>query len=530
MKEQIFNFLKKEHPDLDFAVFYPPEGMGDYSTNIVFLISKRQNVEISAAAEEVIKKLKNEFSAEFEKIETANNGFINFYLAREYLLKKLGEFLKGEIEFPKTDKKKINLEFVSANPTGPLTLGNARSAAFGDALANVLERTGHEVTREYYINDLGRQIELLVESIEKRIRQLEGEDVEFPEELYQGDYIVELAKEAKENKVPDEDFKEFAMEKNLENIKYSLSELGVKFDIWFRESTLKESKEIQDILNFLETGGLTYKKEGALWFKASEFGLDKDVVLIKSNGQGTYLLSDFAYAKNKLGRNFDILVYLLGADHHDDIKRLKAGVKALGLPEEKFTILLHQLVALKRGEEVLRMSKRKGVYVTLDDLLSQIPKDVARYFFLEKSLDTHLDFDLELAKEQSSKNPVYYIQYAFARISGVFERSRNLAISKYDPELLKEKEEMELIRHLIRFPEIVLEIARNIEMSKYPPVHHLPQYVFELAARFHKFYETSRIISDDAELTGARLALTKAVQNVLGESLRLMGLSAPDKM
>ena len=523
MKQKIYEFLKKQYPEADSDVSYPPEGLGDHSTNIAFLLAKRRKENPKKVAEEIIEKLNKEFKDEFEKIEMARAGFINFYLSKEYLLGRLEQFLNNKIEFPKTKKQKINLEFVSANPTGPLTLGNARSAAYGDALANILERVGHKITREYYINDLGNQVELLAESVKRRLQQLNGESVDFSEELYQGNYIVDLAKEAKENKVPDERVKEFAIEKNLEQIKQSLGKFGVKFDIWFKESSLSESDEIKSILTHLEHSGLSYKKDGALWFRGEKFGLEKDVVLVKSNGQGTYLLSDFAYAKNKLGRGFDLSIYIFGADHHDDIKRLKAGLKALGLAEDKFIILLHQLVALKKGEEILRMAKRKGIYIALDDLLSQIPKDVARYFFLEKSLDTHLEFDLELAKEQSSKNPVYYIQYAFARINSIFEKAGNVKMES-NLELIKEKEELDLIRYFVRFPEIIFEISKNYQ------VHHLPQYALELANRFHRFYEKHRIISEDERLTQGRLSLVKSVQLVLGESLNLMGIASPKRM
>ncbi|MFN7088897.1 MAG: arginine--tRNA ligase, partial [Candidatus Paceibacteria bacterium] len=285
MKVQIQEFLRKEYPGLDFDVFYPPPGFGDYSTNIPFLLTKSRNTEIAAPAEEVVEKLKKKFRKEFEKIEMAKNGFINLYLSKGYLLKWLTEIYKRGVIFkpPKVEKLKINLEFVSANPTGPLTLGNARSAAYGDALANILEKVGHKVTREYYINDVGTQVELLAESVKRRLKQQEGEGVDFPEDLYPGDYIIELAKEVKEKKIPEERIKEFAIEKNLGWIKESLGRFGVKFDVWFRESSLKDSKEIENILNFLEGGGLTYKKEGALWFKATEFGLEKDVVLVRSN-------------------------------------------------------------------------------------------------------------------------------------------------------------------------------------------------------------------------------------------------------
>ncbi len=529
MKQQIYEFLKKLYPKAGFDTSYPPEGFGDYSTNIAFLLAKEKGENPQKIAEETTGKLKDKFADEFEKIEIAKNGFINFHLSRDYLLKQLGEFLKSKIKFPKTEKQKINLEFVSANPTGPLTLGNARSAAYGDTLANILGKAGHKVIREYFINDIGTQVELLSESIKRRLQQLEGENVDFPEELYQGGYIIDLAKKAKENKIPTERIKDFAIQKNLGEIRESLAKFGVKFDVWFKESSLSESDEVKSALTHLEHSNLTYKKEGAVWFKGRDSGLDKDVALVRSEkagkaaGAGTYLLSDFAYAKNKLNRDFDLNIYILGADHYDDSKRLKAGIKALNLPEEKFIILIHQLVALKRGDEILRMAKRKGIYVTLDDLLEQIPKDVARYFFLEKSLDTHLEFDLELAKEESNKNPVYYIQYAFARINSVFGKAGSIKIAS-DLKLLNGKEELDLIRYLIRFPEIIFDISQNYQ------VHHLAQYAYELANRFHKFYETQRIISDDRDLTEVRLALITAVKNVLGETLTLMGLESPKRM
>ena len=523
MKQQLQDFFKKEYPDVGFDVSYPPEGLGDYSTNLAFLLAKEKKENPQKVAEEIIEKLKKEFKDEFEKIEVAGNGFLNFYLSHGYLLEKLDDFLKDKIKFPKIENKKINIEFVSANPTGPLTLGNARSAVYGDVLSNILEKVGHKVTREYYINDLGKQIDLLVESVGRRLKELEGEKVDFSEELYQGDYIKDLAKKAKEEKVSSEDLNKFSTGENLNQIKKALENFGVKFNVWFKESSLKESKEIQEVLDFLKSRDLTYEKDGALWFRGINFGLEKDVVLIKSNGQGTYLLSDFAYAKNKLSRDFELLVYLWGADHHGDVGRIKAAIKALGLPQDKFIILIHQMVALKKGDEILRMAKRKGIYVTLDDLLNQIPKDVVRYFFLEKSLDTHLDFDLELAKEESSKNPAYYIQYAFARINSVFDKAGNIKTSN-DLELIKEKEELDLVKHLIRFPEVIFEISQNYQ------VHHLARYAFELANKFHKFYEKYRIISEDQKITEARLSLVKTVHNVLRESLNLMGLQAPQKM
>lgn len=549
IKKYIAKLVKSYKIDVKFDIFYPPEGFGDYSTNVAFVLAKQAGGDVLEIAGKISRELEKKFKKEFKKVEVAKNGFINFYLSEKYLTKKLKVFLKKKIKVKKVKAKKINIEFVSANPTGPLTLGNARAAAYGDTLANVLKKVGHRVTKEYYVNNLGAQVEILGESVARRFLQLQGKNVDFPENMYQGEYIVELAKEFKEKApafvakilsdqenesfdiIPEELIeaaKKFAVKKNLENIKKTLIRFGVKFDVWFFESKLKEDREIQNVLNYLDFAGLVYKKDGALWFKATEFGLDKDVVLIKSfNNQPTYLLSDFAYAKNKLSRKFDYLIYILGADHHDDVRRLKVGLKALNLPEEKFVFLLHQLVALKKGEELLRMAKRKGIYVTLDDLLDYISKDAARYFFLEKSLDTHLEFDFQLAKEESTKNPVFYIQYAHARINSVLEtaKAKNRKLKFQIKEgLLQRKEELELLSYLVKFPEIIFEISQNYQ------VHQLAKYALELANKFHRFYESLRILSENKDLTQARLSLAKGVQNVLKETLTIMGISAPEKM
>jgi len=340
MKEKIKNYIKnivkKYKKDIKFDVFYPPSGFGDYSTNVAFILAKEFKKNPQEIAKDLVENLKRKFKKEFKDVQIAENGFINFYLSEDYLIKKLKDFVKNKIEIKKNKSKKINIEFVSANPTGPLTLGNARAAAYGDSLANIFKKVGHKVTREYYVNDLGAQVEILGESVARRYLQLEGKKIDFPENMYQGDYVVELAKEFKKEVpasvfqilnrernlnegetgefevVPDqliEAAKKFAIKKNLENIKETLLYLGVKFDVWFFESSLKEKKEIQNVLNYLEFAGLTYKKDDALWFKATKFGLDKDVVLIKSfNNQSTYLLSDFAYAKNKVSSKFDYLI------------------------------------------------------------------------------------------------------------------------------------------------------------------------------------------------------------------------------
>ena len=433
--------------------------------------------------------------------------------------------------------KKINIEFVSANPTGPLTMGNGRSAAYGESLARILSFLDYKVTKEYYVNDIGRQVRILGESVARRYLEMEGRAIDFPEEMYQGAYITEIAKDFKKEGAYHgsiDDFEElagqaqkYAIEKMIRQIKDSLGRFGVKFEEWFNESGLVEKNELKDVLNFLEFNNFSYEKDGALWFKTTEFGLDQDVVIRKSDGFTTYLLSDFAYARNKVRRKFDRMIYIFGADHHGDIPRIKVGLKALGLDESKFNFLLMQLVTLLEKGESVRMSKRAGKFVTLDELLEKVPADVAKFFFLSKSLDSHIEFDLELAKDVSNRNPVYYIQYAFVRLKSILAKAKEGKIKvgkKVDKDFAWHEWEGTLIRKLLQFPEIMEEVAKNFQ------IHHLSTYALELAGSINRFYEKSKVIGAEPKLEKARLVLVRASAIVLGKSLELLGLSLPERM
>ncbi len=549
-KKEIENKLRKIAPkEVNFLVSFAPEEFGDYSTNLALVWGKREGRAPMEKAEEIMAELKKDKSISkiFSEIKAVAPGFINFRLSEKSWKDGLEEVLKKKEKFGRQNLgkgQKINIEFVSANPTGPLTLPNGRSAAYGASLSKILNFLNFKITKEYYINDVGRQIRILGESVARRYLELEDRTIDFlpagwhdPEEMYQGAYIVEIAKEMKKEgayhgsldnfeELADQSQK-FAKEKMIRQVKDSLARFGVKHDVWFYESSLPESNELKDVLNFLEFNNLSYEKEGALWFKGSEFGLDKDAVIRKSDGYTTYLLSDFAYARNKAKRGFAKMIIILGADHHGDISRIKAGVKALGLEESKFVFPVVQMVNLLEKGEAVRMSKRAGKFVLLDELLEKVPADVAKYFFLSKSLDSHVEFDLELAKEESNRNPVYYIQYAFVRLRSILAKAQGGKI-KFSKKIAKDiswhQWEGGLIRKLIQFPEVLEEVAGNYQ------IHHLSTYALDLAGLANRFYEKSKVIGAEPKLERARLALVQASAIVLGKSLELLGFSLPEKM
>ncbi|MDP3731285.1 MAG: arginine--tRNA ligase [bacterium] len=548
-REEIIEKLKQIAPKgVSTSVSFAPREFGDYSTNLALILpalhsfSEGGGKNPMEVAEEIIAILKKDKKLVkiFSEIKAVTPGFINFRLSPESLRSGTEEILKkgekyGAGNFGKGQK--VNIEFVSANPTGPLTLGNGRSAAYGESLARILSSFEYKVTKEYYVNDIGRQVRILGESVARRYLEMEGQVIDFPEEMYQGGYITDIAKDFKKegayHGLPD-DFDElatqaqkYAIEKMLRQIKDSLGRFGVKFDEWFYESSLVEKNELKVVFNFLEFNNLSYEKEGALWFKASEFGMDKDAVIRKSDGFTTYLLSDFAYARHKDRRKFSKMIYIFGADHHGDVARVKAGLKALGLEESKFTFILMQLVSLLEKGEAVRMSKRAGQFVTLDELLEKVPADVAKFFFLSKSLDTHMEFDLALAQEQSNRNPVYYIQYAFVRLKAILVKAKEgkLKVSKKLEKEINWKEwEGELIRKLLKFPEILEEVAGNYQ------IHHLSTYALDLAGLINRFYEKSKVIGAEPKLEKARLTLVSASAMVLGRALDLLGLTLPEKM
>lgn len=491
---------------------------GDYATNIALIIGKQIKKSPIDIAGSLSEKLKSEKL--FQKVEAIKPGFINFFVSKKYLQNQVKEILKEEDKFGNLKigkNQKINVEFISANPTGPLTLGNGRGGFCGDVLANVLARAGYKVGREYYINDVGEQIRKLGHSV-----------IGDSEAVYKGKYVKGLREKIKgEN--PEKVGEKAAGIILKEMIMPSVKKMGIKFDVWFSEKSLYKNKEVDKALNWLKKKKLTYEKEGALWFKSTQFGDDKDRVLVKADGEKTYLASDIAYLKNKFKRGFNRLVFFWGADHYGYVGRMKATVEALGYKKEQADFIIMQLVRLFEKGKQIRMSKRTGTYVTIDELIDEVGLDAARFFFLTRSPGSHLNFDLDLAKEKSEKNPVYYVQYAHARICSILRKSKvnppaGGQKSKANFKLLNHPSELTLIKQLIRFPEIIEDIARDYQVQR------ITQYAVDLATGFHQFYRDCQVLSDDKKLSQARLSLISATQVVLKNTLNLMGISAPEKM
>lgn len=528
VREEIKKIIEKSIKELQgkgvFPVFVIPKikidqpevkGMGDYASSIAMAIAKENKKSPLETAEMLKNQILSFKSDIFERIEIAGPGFINFFLSRECLQNEIKEILKKKDKFGQlaTGKgKKINVEFISANPTGPLTLGNGRGGFCGDVLTNVLNKAGYEAKREYYINDTGEQIRKLGHSV-----------LGDSEAVYRGDYIEGLRKEIKGDN-PEEVGQKAAEIIFEKMIKPSVKKMGINFDVWFSEQELYKKKQVEKALESLKKKDLAYEKDGALWFKSTKFNDDKDRVLIKSDKETTYLASDAAYLKDKFDRGFDRLIYIWGADHYGYIDRIKSMAETLGYKKEQIDIIIMQMVRLFENGQEKRMSKRTGTYVVLDELIDEVGLDVARFFFLTRSSDTHLNFDLDLAKQQSEKNPVFYIQYAHARICSILKKTNNLNPQTSDLQVLVHPSESELIKKLISLPEIVEDAANDYQVQR------LPQYAVELATIFHHFYQACRVISEDKKLSESRLSLVLATQIVLKNTLDLMGISAPEKM
>ncbi len=510
---------KKRLPEFkisDILIEHPEQKThGDYATNValeIAKIAKKNPIEIAGLIESGIQKQKSEL---FEKIEVVKPGFINFFLSREYLQEQVDKILKEKEKFGQLDvgkNKKVQVEFISANPTGPLTVGNARGGPFGDVLGNILRKAGFKVEKAYYINDYGMQILTLGHSV---LKDKEAE--------YQGDYIDYLHEKIKE-KDPYKAGEKAAKIITEEMIKKTTKRMGIKYDEWFSEKSLYKSGEIDKTLEILKEKDLTYKKEEAFWFRSSKYGDERDRVVIKADSWKTYLVGDIAYHRYKFEKKkFDKVINIWGADHHGDIAGLQAGVETLG-HKGKLDIVLLQFVTLFEKDKKLKMSKRKGIYVAMDELLEEINPDVVRFFFLQKSADTHLRFDLSLAKEQSEKNPVYYIQYAHARICSILRKMKfKKSDLKIEDKKLEQSEE-DLIKQLIRFPEIIENTARDYQIQR------IPRYAFDLAEAFHRFYRDCKVMVEDKEVKNKRLAIISATKIVLKNTLDLMGISAPKKM
>ncbi len=491
------------------------EKYGDYAA-IPYNCCKKKRKDYCGPSElsEVLEETRKDkgFKKYFKRVEQ-KGPFFNFFLSDNYLEEQLKKILDKKEKFSKLNNgkgKKVQVEFISANPTGPLTIGNARGGPFGDVLGNVLEKAGFEVEKAYYVNNYGNQILALGHSVLKDNQA-----------QYKGEYIDQLNKRIKE-KDPYKAGEKAAKIILEEMIKKTTDKLGIDYNEWFFEKELHESKAIEKVINSLDKKGLVYKKEGALWFKSKDFGDERDRVLIRKDGTPTYLAGDIAYHSYKFkDKGFDKVINIWGADHYGDIPGLKAGVEALGYKDQLEFVLLQFVTLLDKGKE-LKMSKRKGVYVTMDELLEEVSSDVVRFFFLQRSAGTHLKFDLSLAKEQSKKNPVYYVQYAHARICSVLEQEKKSLNGNF--ELLKHPSEISLIKELIKLPEIVEETANDFQLQR------LPQYGIKVAEDFHKFYRDCKILCDDKKMKEARMSLALATKIILKEVLDLMGVSAPEKM
>ena len=501
----------------EIEIIYPPEEFGDYSTNIALKVAKKLKKNPREIAELVKKELKKDNEKEnlFSKIETAGAGVLNFYLSVEVRGKEIEKINSSGANYGDNNigkNKKIHLDFVSANPTGPIHLGNGRGGPLGDALANVWKKAGFSVWREFYVNDFGNQIKVLGHSI------LKDEEAQ-----YRGEYIDDLAKKNKETDpfVVGQTATKVILQ---EMIWPAMENLGIFFDEYFCESVLHKTGEVEKTLDKLKSKDLTYEKDGALWFRAEKFGDEKDRVIKKSTGEITYFGGDIAYHLNKLEkRKFDLAVDIWGADHHGDVARVRGAMEALGFNGKVKVILTQNLTVFKDGQE-FKMSKRKGQYICLEDLIDEVGRDAVRFIFLAYSADSPMIFDIDLAKEKSNKNPVYYVQYAHARMSGILGKTEKEGKEKADFALLKNEKEIELARHLIRFPDLISEISESYE------AHKLTHYAIKLADKFHSFYHACRILDEEKSLAAARRELVEATKIVLGETLRLLGVGAPERM
>jgi arginyl-tRNA synthetase len=469
------------------------------------------------------------------KVELVPPGFINFSLTKGWLTEQVGVVLSAGEEYGNADAgkgKKIQVEFVSVNPTGPLHVGHGRGAVLGSALANILAAAGYTVEREYYVNDAGNQIDLFRRSLYARYCQQLGRDEPLPEGGYVGDYMIDIAKDIVKEKGnifldKPEELGKLGMAMVIESIKSDCARLGVTFDVWFSEKSLYDGKQYKTAMKLLKDGGVIVEKEGALWFASTNLGEDKDNVLVRSDGTPTYFASDVAYHYNKfIERGFDKVINIWGADHQGHVSRMKAVVGALEIDPSRLEIIISQMVTLKRGDTIVRASKRTGEMITLRELMDEVGPDACRFFFLSRSADSQMDFDMELAKKQSADNPVYYVQYAHARVCSILRKAKDESIKfdKGDVSLLTSEPEIALIRKMLELPEVIEQTAKTLEP------HHLPHYSMDLATVFHNFYEQCRVVTDDKELTKARLQLVDATRIVLARVLHLMEMTAPEKM
>ena len=534
------NFQIKDIPKI--IILIPKnKSHGDLSANIAMQLSRELNLKPLDIANLNVSHLDIQGTI-VDKVKIAGPGFINFWLNENWLYKVLDEIREQGENYGKVNLgkgKRVQVEFVSVNPTGPLHVGHGKCAAVGDALSGILKAAGYEVEKEYYINDQGKQIDLLGQSVQIRYNNFLGEKKEFPADGYKGEYIFDIAKEViekfqdkykgRDDKETQEFFEVFTLKNILSGIKKDLKDFGVEFDVWFSEKSLYEQNKLQEVIELLQQRGFLYKEKGALWLKSTAFGDEKDRVVIRENDIPTYFASDIVYHQNKYQRGFDKVIDIWGADHHGYIQRMKAVTQALGYSEDFLDVLIVQFVTLIKDGKEVGMSTRGGEFVTLRDLMREVGKDVARYFFLMRSYDSHTEFDLDVAKSQSMENPVYYIQYAYARICSIMKKAEQEGIKidkneKVNLHLLDKEEEIELIKKLSSLKEVVRKSALT-----WKP-HLLTTYLYDLASLFHKYYTVHRVITEDKELTKARLLLIDCTRIVLFNTFKILGISAPESM
>jgi arginyl-tRNA synthetase len=511
--------------EVNFAVNLPPKGIPfDFSCNALMPVSKKTGRRPEDLFKEALPELKK--SGVFEKIDFAPPGFINLSLSANRLRSEIGDILDGGDIYPRENpgnSLQVLIDFVSSNPTGPLHIGHGRGAVIGDVLARVMTHLGYRVTKEYYVNDTGRQMDILLESVRARMAQMKDENAPFPEDGYMGEYITQVAEELAGGEVTAKRI----IEKILEMIKKDLADFRVTFDSWVYESTLYDNRMVADTIEMLASKGYVYEKDGALWFKSTQFGDEKDRAVKKNEGGYTYFGADIAYHYNKLQRGNKLLIDIWGQDHHGYVPRLIGSIKAMGYDEKMLKVILYQLVSLLRGGQRVRMSTRSGEFITLREVMDEIGTDAARYFLSTRTPDAQLEFDLELAKKQSPENPVYYIQYAHTRCAGILRESGKSQLSNpgaADLSLLKEEKERSLMVRMLLYPEALAASARDLTP------HHISAYLLDLSGAFHNYYDSFRVITDDTGVSRARLALIKAVKTVLKNGLGMLGITAPDKM
>lgn len=542
IKSEILKTLKSlNYPLRDLLIDRPKDSkFGDYSTNIALLLSKEMNEVPRKIAKAIQENLKLD-TDKIEKSETAGSGFINFYVSDEWYKKELLNILEtanyGKLKT--NEGKTANVEWVSANPTGPLHAGHGRQVCLGKAIANLLEWTGYKVTREYYYNDAGNQMNNLAKSIQARYEQIFDSDYPFPEEGYVGDYVKEIAKKiAKEYKEklrnsPDLDFfKNFGEQENFNKIKHTLERFGIFHDIFYNETSLYKNGNIEELKKIFRDKGIAYESEGALWLKMDEEQFEKDKVIVKATGEPTYRLPDMAYHIDKINRKYDLIIDIFGSDHFDTYKEVLYGVRAAGFDTERIKVIIHQMVTFKRGNESFKMSKRSDNVYYLDDLTSDVGTDATQFFFIMRAANTHLDFDIELAKEQSEKNPVYYLQYAYARICGILRNAKEnfksldkFTIPDIDLSLINNEYEINLLKALSKFPDEIEETSRTLEP------HKLISYLNRVAESFHKFYHNNRVLdTENLPLSYMRLCICESVKKILNSGFSIIGIKSPERM